>query len=118
MIDGWHRDKGWDNIGYRFVICNGKVEKNNYISCFDGAIERGRDINKYGAHANGCNNYIGICLIGKKDFTNKQFESLKILINILIKKYKIDNKNIIGHCEVSDKNCPNFDVKEFLQNIY
>jgi len=116
-IDSWHRQKGWDNIGYHFVICNGKIENNNYLECFDGAIERGRDINKYGAHAKGCNNYIGICLIGKKEFTSKQFENLKILIKALIKKYDIKEKNIMGHYNVSSKSCPNFDVEDFMKNI-
>jgi hypothetical protein len=112
-IDGWHRKRGWDNIGYHFVICNGFVDNNLFLSCMDGAIERGRDIDKNGAHARGYNEtYIGICLIGVKDFTPKQFDSLKILVSQLQELYDIDNDNIMGHYEVNEnKTCPNIDME-------
>ena len=116
-IDKWHRQNGWDNVGYNFVICNGHVENNNYLECMNGAIERGRDIDKSGAHAKGYNNHIGICLIGNEDFTQKQFESLKDLIVELINKYEIKTEDIMGHYEVSTKTCPNFDVKQFVKSI-
>jgi len=80
----------------------------------NGTIERGRDIDKSGAHARGYNNYIGICLIGKTEFTVNQFEALKTLIVELCDKYTISYTNIIGHYEVSPKTCPNFDVKKFI----
>ena len=114
LIDQWHREKEWDNVGYHFVICNGKVENNNYLRCMDGSIERGRDIDKSGAHAKGYNNHIGICLIGNTEFTEKQFDSLSRLLLELIDKYDINTDDIIGHCDVSSKSCPNFDVKDFL----
>ena len=37
-IDQWHRQRGMDGIGYHYVIR------------IDGTIERGRDIEKVGAH--------------------------------------------------------------------
>lgn len=114
-IDRWHREKDWDNVGYNFVICNGKVENNTYLACMDGSIERGRDIDKSGAHARGYNDYIGICLIGIDEFTPKQFESLDILILELKEIYGISTDNIIGHYKVSTKTCPNFDVEEFIK---
>lgn len=114
-IDEWHRNKGWDNIGYNFVICNGQIENNKYLVSMDGAIERGRDIDKQGAHARGFNNYIGICLIGVDKFTVKQYKSLKILILELKEVYNINIKNIIGHYKVSSKSCPNFNVEDFIK---
>ena len=114
-IDKWHRENGWNNIGYNFVICNGQIENNTYLDCMDGAIERGRDIDKSGAHARGYNDHIGICLIGIDRFTEKQFKSLEKLILDLIPKYQINIEDIIGHNEVSEKSCPNFDVKEWIQ---
>ena len=113
LIDSWHREQGWDNIGYNFVICNGKVENNTYLECMDGSIERGRDIDKSGAHAKGYNNYIGICLIGVNSFTDAQFKSLRILVKELMVKYSIPQDKIIGHNEVSNKTCPNFNVAKW-----
>ncbi len=112
LIDQWHREKGWDNVGYNFVILNGHIENNHYLSCMDGSIERGRDIDKNGAHAKGYNDYVGICLIGIKHFTPKQFIALKVLISELMIEFSIKAENVIGHYECADttKLCPNFDV--------
>ena len=116
-IDRWHRERGWDNIGYTFVICNGKITNNQYLDCMDGSIERGRDIDKNGAHARGYNDYIGVCLIGINNFTEKQFNSLRVLLKELINKYNINIDNIIGHYDVSAKTCPNFNVEEFKKDL-
>lgn len=116
-IDKWHRERGWDNIGYNFVICNGQIENNTYMSCMDGTIERGRDIDKSGAHAKGYNNYIGICLIGINSFTDAQFKSLEVLVKELILIYGISLDKIIGHNEVSNKTCPNFNVRNWVKEM-
>lgn len=116
-IDKWHREKGWNNVGYNFVICNGKIENNHYLDCMDGSIERGRDIDKSGAHAKGYNSHIGICLIGKSDFTAKQMDSLVTLILELVEDYGIDPSDILGHYEISPKTCPNFDVRQLVTDI-
>lgn len=116
-INKWHLGRGWDSIGYHFVICNGQVEKNNYLSCMDGTIERGRDIDNLGAHARRYNDYIGICLIGKESFTENQFKSLEKLVKQLMFKFCIPIDRVIGHYEVSNKRCPNFDVGEFRDRI-
>ena len=49
-IDVWHRNQGWDGIGYHYVVD------------LDGTVEKGRNIEKAGAHTVGQNaNSIGIC---------------------------------------------------------
>ncbi len=113
-IDKWHRQRGFDCIGYHFVIQNGYNTSNSYIDILDGMIEVGRSPNKLGAHAKGYNNYLGICLIGKKDFTENQFNNLKILINSLCTLYDLPKDRVIGHYDVSSKTCPNFNVKDFI----
>jgi N-acetylmuramoyl-L-alanine amidase len=114
-IDRWHRERGWSNVGYHFVICNGQVENNTYLDCMDGAIERGRDKDASGAHAKGYNSYIGICLVGIDQFTDKQYKALETLIKELQAKYGIKSRDIIGHYEVSSKTCPNMDVRRFVE---
>lgn len=68
-IDRWHKERGWDGIGYHYVIYP------------DGSIHEGRSLDKVGAHAKGRNTtHIGICLVGYDSFTDEQVRSLDKLI--------------------------------------
>jgi hypothetical protein len=101
IIDKWHREKGWDGIGYDFVIGNGS-------NSGDGEVEptfrwRGQ---LTGAHTGGTwNNWaneegIGICLVGDFDRTtptNRQIESLVKLVRFLQQRYHIPQSRIYGH---------------------
>lgn len=83
-IDRWHKERGWSGIGYHFVIRA------------NGTIEKGRPLNKIGAHAKGRNNYVGICLTGYNHFTKAQVKSLITLLNDLG----------INHIEAHHQQCP------------
>ena len=105
-IDRWHKARGWSGIGYHYVIK------------LDGTLERGRDINKTGAHAFGYNKKsIGICYIGGVDIegnpadtrTDEQKRTLKILIGMINGRFP--KATIHGHSEFSKKVCPSFCVK-------
>ena len=106
-IDRWHKQKGWSGCGYHYVILE------------DGTVEVGRDIDRQGAHARWYNHYIGICLIGIDSFTDKQFESLKHLVNGLMENYDIMPNKVLGHYQVDKhgKTCPNFDMVEFKNKL-
>ena len=120
-IKKWHLQRGFNDIGYHFII---KV---------DGTIEIGRSLDKVGAHVAGNNTgSIGICYIGGLDSkgkskdtrTDEQKESLLNLINLL--KKNINIKEIKGHRDFSKdlncdgkidkfeyiKDCPCFEVKD------
>ena len=109
-ITEWHKDRGFDTIGYHFVIRR------------DGTIETGRDINMVGAHAVAVNGTsIGIALVGggtadmgwENNFNSEQFNTLKSIILKLKDKYDIEK--IIGHYQVeASKECPSFDVPGWL----
>ena len=61
-IHKMHLNFGWDGIGYHKII------KRN------GLIENGRPEFWIGAHVKGLNEKsLGVCVLGKKDFTAKQF---------------------------------------------
>ena len=63
--------KGWKDVGYHYLIRkNGKVEK-------------GRDLNKRGAHAKGRNDQVGIALTGYDTFTLNQVYALEKLLRSL-----------------------------------
>ncbi len=108
-ITEWHvSERGWDDIGYHYVI------KRN------GAIEDGRLIGTQGAHAYGHNaDSIGVCLIGgmadqgeapDSNFTRWQWESLAELMDDLQMRH--GPLDVIGHRDVDDgKACPCFDVR-------
>ena len=86
----------------------------------DGRIEKGRPIEKQGAHCSGQNgNSIGICYVGGMDKemkkakdtrTPQQKDALIYLMHELIYKYNQD-MTIHGHNEFANKACPSFNVK-------
>lgn len=105
-IRSWHKAKGWKDVGYHFVI-----KKN-------GTLEVGRGLDVVGAHAYGINQVsVGVCWVGGKsedgpvdDRTKEQKTSLLSLLKTL--KQIFPKAEIIGHRDVSDKSCPNFNAKE------
>lgn len=118
-IREWHRARGFSDVGYQFVILNGRTEPDKFFSALNGSIEAGRDMDGPGAHCLGYNDTaIGICLIGKttRDMSLEQFDAMKRLLLELCTVYKISAENVLGHCETKSgkeegKTCPNFDVE-------
>jgi len=111
-FDAHHRKRGWDELGYHFVIDNGNGAP-------DGRVEVGSrwPKQKWGAHCGGTpnneyNKYgIGICVVG--DFSRhmpsrRQLASLRKLTVYLARTYNIPQKNIIGHRDAPNTNtaCP------------
>lgn len=116
-IDQWHRERGWKKIGYHFVILNGYHDKGKLTPDDDGFVEVGRAVKEVGAHCAGENfDSIGICMIGKHDFTDKQFGTLRDLIRGLMVQYKLKISDVYGHRDFSSKTCPNFDVNDFKKD--
>ncbi|MDC1209565.1 N-acetylmuramoyl-L-alanine amidase [Pseudomonadota bacterium] len=104
-IHKMHLNFGWDGIGYHKIISR------------SGAVENGRPEYWIGAHVKGKNEVsLGVCLIGRNQFTNKQFSSLEKVL----KKWKLlyPEAKIVGHRDTGNthKTCPNFDVLTWLQN--
>lgn len=104
-IRGWHvNDNGWDDIGYNFIIYR------------NGDIMIGRPVSVAGAHCYGHNSHsIGICLIGRDEFTKEQFKALRSLDRVL--QGIFGDLGRYSHRDFNkDKTCPNFDVKQVLTN--
>jgi N-acetylmuramoyl-L-alanine amidase len=112
-IRDWHLAKGWNDIGYHFYID------------LDGTINKGRDIDKIGAHCKGRNrNSIGICYCGgvesdgktpKDTRTQEQKDSLLNVLKTLKAMYP--EAVIYSHNEFAAKACPSFDATEEYENI-
>ncbi len=113
-ITRWHKARGFNTIGYHFLIH------------IDGKIETGRSIKKSGAHTSGQNqDSIGIAYVGgmtkdmkkaKDTRTVKQKDSLILLMIQLMYKYNKD-MTIHGHNEYANKACPSFNVQEEYANL-
>ncbi len=103
-IHRWHKEKGWDGIGYHYVI-----ERK-------GKLVNGRPEYWQGAHASGHNeNSLGICLIGTDEFTIEQWSILDNLLRKLSIKYPL--AKVFGHNEISNKTCPGFNVQKWLVKV-
>ena len=103
-IDRWHRQRGFDCIGYHFYIT------------VDGTIWTGRPLSRVGAHCKGYNAHsIGICYEGGLDEegnpcdtrTLLQKAALVALINKLREIYP--TADVVGHNDLDlHKACPCF----------
>jgi len=105
-IRRWHKNRGWRDVGYHFVIT------------LDGTVQEGRSIKPFvnGAHTIGHNRSIGICYIGgvdedmqpKDTRTPEQKRALRELIYELKNDYP--EATVYGHRNFAAKACPSFDA--------
>lgn len=112
-IRKWHKEKGWSDIGYHYVVM------------LDGSVSNGRDVNISGAHCEGHNSVsIGVCYVGGvgrdgKTAKDTRTPAQKYALLQLLKKLKAlyPTAKIYGHRNFSSKACPSFDAKEEYKNI-
>jgi len=115
IVKSLHKSKGCSDIGYHFVILR------------DGTIEKGRPVEKVGAHCKGHNfDSLGICLVGgvstdsepENNFTKEQLYSLRLLADGMCFKFNINK--VKGHSDYAKDNkivCPCFNVGEWYGSI-
>ena len=114
-IRRWHRQRGWMDVGYHFVIKR------------DGEVQTGRPHDVPGAHARGFNHVsLGVCLIGgvesdgktpESNYTAFQWRELERLVRDLLKLYP--DAKVVGHRDLPNVNkaCPSFDVPDWWKRI-
>jgi N-acetyl-anhydromuramyl-L-alanine amidase AmpD len=102
-IRRWHVARGWQDVGYHFVIRP------------DGEVEVGRMLTEMGAHCEGHNaDSVGTCLVGNTTFTPAQFKALRRLHAAL--GLMFPGLQVFGHRDFNPhKTCPNFDVQAMLR---
>ena len=118
-----HRAKGWDSVGYDFVIDNGTGGKQDgqveatprWIKQLDGAHCKASEMNTKA---------IGICLVGnfnQEAVSKKQMDSLIYLVKTLKNQYQIHDSHIMGHGQVpqASTECPgtNFPWEKFWEKL-
>ncbi len=109
QVVGWHLDRGWDSVGYHYVVeATGKVVP-------------GRDLDEMGAHAKGANgDSVGICLVGSNNvpserWTPVQIDSANELVGAL-RRVLGGEITVHGHRDVGTTAtiCPGVEVSEVL----
>lgn len=106
-ITEWHTARGWNTIGYHYVIRR------------SGDIEQGRPEAIAGAHVAGHNSdSLGICMVGGIDekgrpdanFTRPQWAALEHLVTQILVQHP--DAKVSGHRDWTDaKACPSFDAR-------
>ena len=114
-IRRWHKQQGWSDIGYHYVVYR------------NGHIEPGRDVDIAGAHCEGHNAMsIGVCYIGgvaRDGKTAKDTRTLTqkaALLSLLADLRQIyPHARIVGHRDYDTKGkaCPSFDAKNEYKDI-
>lgn len=104
----------------------------HYIIHLDGSVHACRPEEVIGCHASGHNkNSIGISYVGgcpprsdknwmkkgKDTRTPEQRFALFKLVYELLEKYQLTPEAVFGHCEVSNKLCPSFDMHKFRDEL-
>lgn len=109
----WHvEENGWSDIGYHWIIE------------LDGELEKGRAESRSGAHAKGWNGKsVGVCYIGGTDSNGNakdtRTDGQKITLGCLLQdlRGRYPKAKIIGHRDISSKECPSFDAKTEYASI-
>lgn len=105
----WHKQQGWLDVGYHFVIKR------------DGTVESGRPVDVVGSHVKDWNSRsVGVCLVGGIDangkfeanFTPAQMNALRNKLAEL--KVLYPQADIKAHHDVAPKACPSFDLQRWL----
>ena len=117
LIDQWHKKRGFDCIGYHYVVLNDHPKSSHVNMGTDGQLQFGRPIQDIGAHCKGHNkDSIGICLISAGKVTKAQNKTLKHLVESLMVQYNISSDDVYGHYEFNPKkSCPGFDVDQWVE---
>ena len=112
-IRRWHKQQGWSDIGYHYVIYR------------NGHVEPGRNVDIAGAHCEGHNMHsIGVCYIGgmtrdgKKPKDTRTLSQKAALLSLLLDLKRLyPQAKIYGHCDFSNKACPCFDAKDEYRRL-
>lgn len=106
-IHRWHLERGFDGIGYHYVIdewggtANGRPIFPDTKTIWPGAHVRGHN-----------DSAIGICLIGKDYFYPEQLNALRHQIDYIRSIWP--NIEVLGHRDLDPaKTCPNFNVRHW-----
>lgn len=117
LIRSWHLKRGFEEVGYHFIITNGKrTAKSKYDPSFDGILQYGRALHEVGAHCRNQNgNSVGICMVGNGEQTDAQWKTLSDLFDTLLSRCSgLNRRSLYVHRQFDQTECPGFD-REYAQ---
>lgn len=108
-IEGWHRARGMDGIGYHSIIDAA------------GVVLAGRDMARAGAHAAGHNAHsVGLCVVGDNTSRGRGWSDAQIgalVLYVLWFRRFYPAALVLGHRDLPGAStlCPGLDVRELLR---
>ena len=134
MIQCWHVLKKWKTIGYHLCVTNGYptndwFKNKKKIPFLEASVEVGREIDsdkwfepfEKGAGVYGFNEgSFHICMIGKKNFSNKVKNKTLEVVKFHVQQFEFDSFDFVyGHGEKDPKKsyCPGIDMNEFRKHL-
>jgi N-acetylmuramoyl-L-alanine amidase len=116
-IEKWHiRERGWSRVGYSDMIhLNGELENlidyNQDDTVDNWEISNGaRGYNSKSRHVVYVGGYKGV-----DTRTDLQISSLEAYVKFMILRHPFIK--VVGHNQLSSKNCPSFNVPKWLKSI-
>ena len=106
-IERWHRERGFSEIGYTWVI-----ER-------DGTVVAGRSVRKNGAHVRGHNRKsLGICVVGdnttaRSAWRPEQWNALRATMTAV--RHLFPGIRFVGHGDLAATACPGVELNRLLE---
>ena len=106
LIRSWHKERGWSDIGYHYVIEA------------DGLVHVGREPHVVGAHCRGHNgNSLGICVVGDNTdaaqvWNPQQTGALRTLVESIRRVWP--EIVVKRHCDLAATECPGREIESIL----
>ncbi len=109
LIRRSHRNRGWADIGYHFVVDRA------------GRVWEGRPLQYQGAHvSNNNSNNLGIMVLGNFDRqtpSGAQLDALQIAVRSLRRQYRISTRHIYTHQEFNPTSCPGRELQPRVSSM-
>ena len=101
-IEAWHRERGFSEIGYTWVI-----ER-------DGAVVAGRSVRKNGAHVRGHNRKsLGICVVGNNSRSRSRWRPAQkraLRETMASVRRLFPGIRFVGHRDLASTECPGIEI--------
>lgn len=109
LLRQWHKDRGFDDIGYHWVIES------------SGATREGRRLTMQGAHARGANgDSWGVCVVGDNTIEGRRWNEAQIAsLRRVVEACRalVPGIEVLGHRDVpggTKTECPGLDARALL----
>ncbi|MFC1496989.1 peptidoglycan recognition family protein [Verrucomicrobiota bacterium] len=104
-----HIKRKYGDIGYHFIVD------------YTGRVWEGRSLAYEGAHVlNENEKNIGVMLMGnfeEQQPSPEQLSSMKKVVDLLARQYKMKKQNVYGHCDLGQTACPGKNLYSYVKKL-